>query len=296
MWWLPSPSSSALALGLCLVGGPAHAASCCAGPTTTIPTRLGQSETGAVSVTTSGTGSVGRWDTDGQVSGSSLQEQAIVATLSGGWRWDAKGQIGLSIPVQATHKATSAADAWGGGLGDIRVYTVWEPVEARPAVVGTAPVPVPVLTVSLRLPTGRTWVDAQDPLGADVTGRPGVATSAMLTVERTIDRVPWLVGVGIEVEADDHGVRPSLDLTAGLGGAFGIHWSLMGSLSHRQSWAKGAGDWARTARTTAGLQVTYGVFRKLRVWGGLSGDLPIPHLGQDLPLELRGTLGFAQLF
>jgi hypothetical protein len=285
-----SRSADAVAVVLALaLATPARAGSCCAGPTTSVPSRLRRDERLGAGTSLTGTGTVARWGTASEVTSASPGEGRLTIDVFAGWRWDAKGQLALTVPAMLQHVGAGGVGEWGVGAGDTRLSVLWEPFAEVRRAGGRPGAPVPLLVAGLRLPTGRSWDDARLPLKADATGDGDVAVTATAQVERTIDAIPWSVSVSTEVGTGPQGPRPTLDVAAGVGRSFDEHWSLYASASHHERFV-GA---ARTARTSVGFRVQHAWPGVGRLWAGVTGDLPIPFLGTDLPVELRGTIGFA---
>lgn len=275
-----------------VVAPAAQAGACCVGSTTTIPTRLGECEHVLAGIGLQGDLSTGRWTREGKVAGSSLAEQSGIATLAAGWRWDRKGQIGVTLPLWLNHKAVADQVAWGGGPGDLRVTATWDPIEERPALPGDLEPPVPVFTAGVRVPSGRSWRDATGALFEDVTGLAGPALLAGASLERITDRTPWAVGVNTELGLDEGELVPVLGAFGSVGRYFGTRWSVLGSLRHVQTFA-GADPAGRTSRTTAGLRLTHGRMLAWRAWAGAEADLPVPHLGRSAMRRVSVGAGFA---
>jgi hypothetical protein len=233
--------------------------------------------------------SVGRWDSGGGVRGSSLQEASLVTTLAAGWRWDRKGQVGVTAPIWLNHKAVGKDGAWGGGAGDLRVSATWDPFEERwskPGIFGGPP--VPVFTAGVRLPTGRDWEDAKGALFEDVTGLGTPALIAGVAMERTLGRTPWSLGAQTELGFRGGAAEPTLQVFGGMGRYLGTEWSVFTSLRYMRAWLDES-----SSRTTLGLKVTHGRRLRWRVWAGLEADLPIPYLGHSAMRRISAGTGVA---
>lgn len=275
----------------------AHAGACCVGSTSTVPLRLGECEHMLAAFGVGAERSVGLWTSDGQVAESSLQDDALVGTVGAAWRWDRKGQVGLSMPGRLNHKATSSLDTWGGGAGDLRVTALWDPFEEKPALAEGPALPMPLFSLGFRAPTGRSWDRSESPLGEDITGLPGPAVLAGVSLERTLDRMPWSVEVDTEVGreglAGDRHLQPALTAAGSLGRYIGTHWSLAGTLVHQRSWTLDPENPGQTSKTTAGLKVATGRPMAWRAWAGVDGDLPVSKLGSSNMRMVRAGLGMA---
>lgn len=286
-----------LLLGL-LASPSAHAGACCAGTTSTVPTRLGECETWMVGLGVAGESSFGQWSSTGASTPSSLQDDALIGTLAGAWAWDRRGQVGVTLPTRLNHKSTADTDAWGGGPGDLRAFVTWDPFEEWARGGQKAATPVPVLTGGVRLPTGRHWGESDAALFEDVTGLPGVAAMLGASVERTLDRTPWALGVDAEVgtsaEADSSHLRPTVTAWGSIGRYLGSAWSISGSLTHVETFSL-ADDGNRAARTSLGVKATTSRRLKWRAWGGVESDLPVPGLGQANLQLFRVGAGMAMV-
>lgn len=279
-------------LALALQAGPAWAGACCVGSTSTVPTRLGECETYMGGLALGAETAVGRWDGEGALASSSLQDDALLASFAGAWRWDRKGQVGLSLPTRLNHKGLADQDLWGGGAGDLSASLTWDPfVEIPHAGVGPA-TPVPILSAGLRLPTGRTWEQATGTLLEDVTGRPGPGLLLGLSMERSLDRSPWSLGVDSELALDHAQVHPMLSFHGSLGRYLGSRWSVVGIGRHERSWAMD-GTGGSASRTVLGAKLALGKALSWRAWLGAEGDLPLPELGHGNLRQLSASMGAA---
>ncbi len=280
------------AASLCVTwSGPARAGACCTGSTSTTPTRLGECEHVMAALGFGIRSTPARWDGEGRVQGSSMVDDSVSTTVAAAWRLDRKGQIAATLPVMLNHKAAGSLDTWGGGAGDLSVSTLWDPLTEWVAGSGHAPLPVPILTAGLRLPTGRSWTEADGTLAEDVTGRPGVGALLSLSVERTLDRTPWSLGVSTELAASDSDIRPSVTASGSVGRYLGRKWSASLHARHQRDLSTATADLA--TRTSAGLVLTTARPLKWRAWAGVDGDLPLPGLGQGSNIEVSGSVGYA---
>jgi hypothetical protein len=280
-----SPSSRA---AISLVGlafaGDAYASACCTGNTTTTPARLGRCEHAAVAITATGETSIARWDGEGAVQAPSPDEKALLGTLAGGIRWKRWGQVGLVLPMRETWRSVDAKSDSGGGLGDLSVIGLVEPIEESAG----DHRPVPVLSVGLRAPTGRDWSEARGPLLADVTGLPGGAVLSEVFLERTLGKTPWAGGIDVVVPFGAEEQPVTAGAWASAGRYVGNEWSLNATVRHQRGFAERA-----AAKTTLGARVVRGERLLWRAWGGFSVDLPVPMLGEDSPAAASVTAGLA---
>ncbi|MCB9778180.1 MAG: hypothetical protein H6742_06435 [Alphaproteobacteria bacterium] len=270
-----------LLAGASLVPAPARAAACCTGNTSTVPMRLGECESWLAGMLVGGEAATGRWDGQGQLATSSLQDDALIATAFGAWAWDRKGQVGVLVPSRLNRKGLGEDAWWGGGLGDVSLLATWDPLEERARDTDHRGAPVPVFTAGLRLPTGRTWAESEGVLMEDVTGRPGPSGLLTVGVERTLGAWPWSVGADGELAPEDtvdgRRLQPSLGLSASVGRYLAPRWSLTARARHQRVLDADHGS----SRTSAGLTLTRGQLLRWRGWVSGDADLPVPLLGSD---------------
>lgn len=273
----------------------AWAGACCVGSTSVVPARLGECERAVVGLSTVAQRSVGRWDSTGQLSPSSLQDDALTTELIGGWRWNRKAQLGLSVPMLINRKGLGEDEVWGTGLGDARISGLWDPRDELPrGVEGIRALPVPIFQAGLRLPTGRTWEEAEGALFEDVTGRPGTGLVLAAGLERTLDRTPWSFNLGGELAPDGEHLHSVLALDASLGRTLGRSVSVSARASHQQTRIHGQ-DGGTTRRSSVGISAVHGVPLHTRSWIALDADLPVPGLGQNNLRAVRAGVGLAVL-
>lgn len=274
---------------------PAQAGACCVGSTSVVPARLGECETWVVGLSSTGQRSVGRWDAEGAVVPSSLQDEALTTELFGGWRWTREAQLGLSVPTLINRKGVGEDEVWGSGLGDTRISGLWDPLDELPrGVDGIRAWPVPIVQAGLRLPTGRTWEEAEGDLFEDVTGRPGTGLIVAAGLERTLDRTPWSLNLGGELSPDGEHLHGVLGMDASLGHTLGRSFSLSARASHQQTRVFGE-EGGATRRSSVGISAVHGVPLRTRSWLSLDADLPVPGLGQDNLRAVRAGVGVAVL-
>src|SRR5688572_8083836 len=112
-----------------LLASSAWAAACCMGTTTTTPVRVGECERVAVGVSASGEHTFARWDGDGRPAPPAPGEEAVVGTLAAGWRWSRSAQLQVALPTRWTWRDAASLTDDGGGVGDLSVGVLWDPVE-----------------------------------------------------------------------------------------------------------------------------------------------------------------------
>ncbi len=235
---------------------------------------------------------VARWTPTGAVSSSSLTGLTLSSTVLGAWRWDARGQISLTLPVELRTRAAAGLSTWGAGVGDVRLLATWETqVETTPSA-GQRARPVAVVIGGLRLSTGRSAEASSDPFEADVTGSGTTGLVAQLQVERLGDRVPWWVALGTDVGVGSGSVQPALEASAGVGRTWGDVGSLTVTASHRTTWREQPdAAWATTSSTSLALVGSLTVAPTARLWLAARSGLPIPGLGSNALLEVGGSVG-----
>jgi len=291
-------SSRALALAALLAGpSQALAGACCVGSTSTLPTQLGECEQRGVGVIVGGEVSRWRWDASRATHSSSLVTDSLTTTVAGGFRTSRRFQVLGAVPVRANRYALADLTETGWGVGDVSVGVVWDPTEEIPRVEGLEkrPLPVPILRLGARLPTGRDWRHAETSLHADVTGLDATSLTAGLGFERTLDRTPWSVGLDGDVGVGASGVLGSLAASGGVGHYFGQRLSLLASAQHVWTFTSSDQGSGTTERTGGGLQLVLGKPRAWRAWGSLGADLPVPGLGKSAAGSVRAGLGFLQI-
>ncbi len=256
----------------------AWAGACCSGSMSAIPAEVPQCEDALAAVTLGGETALARWDGAGQVTGASPSEENATASVLGAARLVRWGQLGVVVPAVGSARSAGDLSDAGFGLGDVRVGARLDPVEEGDRA-------VPVLRLGVRLPTGRDWTEAEGPLLADVTGRPGVGATAGLALQRSLGEVPWWIGLDAAADPD---LPVALAASAGLGRSFGPDWTLVGSLAYSRALAVDG-----ASATTLSGRLIRGEVRRLRAGVGVSGDVPAPLLGRDGPAAVGLDLGLA---
>ena len=273
------------ALATALAPRAARAGACCVGSTSATPAILGECERVAVGVIAGAERSVGRYDAEGRLATSSLEETALTGSLGLAARWARWGQVALTLPGRYTWRAAGELTDRGGGPMDAAVVAVIDPLIEVGAAPGSFGLPTPVLTLGARAPTGRSWEASSGVLQADVTGATDPAALVGLTLERTLGQTPWSLGWSAAVPLGDDGVE--LAASAMVGRYVGPAWTVMGAARH--AWEPAFG----TRLTTVGARVVHGRARAWRVWGALDGPVPVPALGRAADLSVAGSAGFA---
>lgn len=272
-------------LALLLVTRAALAASCCGGSSAAVPTRPADCDQWGVGIAVAGETALGRWDASGASVPTAIAESTLTTTVGGGYRWAAWGGAVAELPVQLNWKTTGHDATWGGGLGDARLGVFVDPINEPTS----APIPVPILTVGARLPSGRAWTEASDPLLADVTGLPEPALTAALSLERADGRVPFSAGVDLELPLGAAATSPStLGVNAAVGFTIDGRWVVLAT----GRYALTPGDPAGPTRSTAGARLLRNEPRSWRAWVGAESDLPGEHLGQSNLQNVGATAGF----
>lgn len=278
------------------VPGEAAAAACCIGSTSTVPTRLGECERASVGLGLKAQQLVGVWDRAGSSAPSSLSETTFTMGLAGALRIDRRLQLALQAPFLANHKQAGPSDAWGGGFGDVTVGALWDPVEET-VDPDALSLPVPVVGLGVRAPTGRSWEQSDSALLEDVTGSGHPALTASLQFERTMDRVPWSLSAQGEVAAAHGGEASSvMRYDFAVGRYFGTGWSALAMAGHQRARATLSDASTASSSTEVGLRVVRGQQRFWRAWAGASLGLPIKGLGHSTGRYNNLAAGFVRVW
>lgn len=275
-------SSSLLALW----SAAAHAGACCVGTTTGVPGRLGPLEHVLVGGDVGGEFSVARWRADRSVGGASPRDEALALQLGVGVRLTRAFQLVLSAPLRADFRQATGISDRGVGFGDVGLSSFWMVGWEGHRANDHAGAPAVSVVLGTRFPTGRSWLESDSPLLADVTGRPGVGLRAGLIVERTLGSHPWYVQLDSDVPVPSG--SPLISASVGVGKYFGTKWTLMGSASWQHTF--GAAD---TERSTLAVRLIRGERLRWRAWGLVAADLPIPGAGMENPINVSISAGAA---
>lgn len=263
----------------------ASAASCCGGSSASVPTRPADCDRWTAGLGVGTETALGRWDADGASVPTSLAETMLTATVGGGFRWAGWGGVLGEFPAQVNWKSTRDVASVGGGIGDARLAVFFDPID-EPA---EGFLPVPILTLGARLPSGRAWTEAKDPLLADVTGLPDPAATAALSLERANGRVPYSVGAELELPLGADTLTPAvLGLSGSVGFSIDGRWVVLGTARHQLT----PGEPEGPSRTAAGVRVMRNEPVTWRAWLGAESDLPAPGLGRSNTQAVRASAGF----
>ncbi len=274
-----------------------HAAACCVGATSALPTRVGECEKVVAAVSILHEETVGWWDDVGQLAtAEGYTEEAWIGNLGVGVRLAREWELAARLPIRHNHLAAGALDSVGSGLGDTRVMALWDPTHEKPrGVVGAGPTPVAI--AGLRLPTGRDWTDSDDPLNADVTGLEHAAVVVGGQLERTLGAWPWSAGAMGEVDIRWEGRRTGVLVgNASFGRYFGSGWTALGTATHTLGQADASGESRATHKTAAGARVVRGRPLQWRMWAAAELDLPVAALGRAAPRSQSIGLGYAHVW
>ena len=285
------PCRHTAAVVLCLLWAPqAWSAACCVGTTSTIPTRVGECESGTIGIALAGEFSTGRWDRSGALATNTLADNGATATVGGGLRLGDHWQLGAAVPVRVNQRVGDEEQVWGGGLGDAEASVLWHPIDESP---GRGRPPVPIFTLGVRTPTGRAWQESQRTLAEDVTGRGEVSVTLGAGLERTTQNWPWTLTIASSVATSVHDrtIRPELAVNAGIGRYLGTRWSLYGALSYIVSWSTES-----THRTATAVRIVRGQALAWRGWLQVQSDLPIPELGRSNIRHVSTSAGAVWVF
>lgn len=273
-----------IALALAALLPAAQAGACCVGSTSSTPTALGECERWSVGVGLGAETRLGSWDSSGALADDSLEERALLSSVGAAWRWSRAGQLTAELPLRLTERAAGAGVEIGGGVGDTRLTVILDPLEE-------GALPVPVLRLGARLPSGRSWEESTSALQADVTGLVGGAVTGGVSLARTLGQVPWSAGASAEVPVGAPGAPSLLAVAGTLGRYLGTDWTVSASLRHVRTVAGWRELGYSTTRTTTGLQLIRGQRLAWRAWVGGGLDLPLPGLGRSSPIQLTASGG-----
>lgn len=273
-----------------LVVTAALAGACCVGSTTGTPVVAGRCEKLVMGTELGVKRSFGYWNGQGESGPSSLQQSSLQATLGMAYRWSRWGQFSVALPLRYGWDRAGELSDEGGGLSDLRLGVILDPFEEAAPSAGAFGLPTPVLSLGLRLPTGRSWQGSLSPLLSDVTGQPGLALSLGLRLERTLGLYPW--GISVEGELPGEASLPMLWSTGGMLGRYlGSNWTIAGSLHY--SWTPALSEGGGTAETGLGLRLVYGQRLRWRLWLGVEGAIPAPMLGHNKVQQVGLSGGLA---
>ena len=276
---------------------PTHAAACCVGTTSALPTRVGECERGVAALGVRAEATRGWWDTEGRpVAASGYGERATLGSVGLGLRLSRAWEVQARLPVEHHVLTTDTTQHTGGGLGDARALVLWDPLEERPpGVAGAGPTPVGILGV--RAPTGRDWAASTDPMNADVTGQEHPALVVGGQLERTLGRWPWSLGALGERDVAPAAGRSTIgQSTATFGRYLGAGWTVLGALSHTRARADPAPTTLPTTSTTAGARVVHGRPIRWRAWLGVDHAVGLPGFGRAAPRLAAASLGYAAVW
>ena len=262
------------------LGGPVWAGACCVGSTSTLPILVGECERGTLAVGLDVQQTLGHWDRAGDPEIGSHAEQAAVAMVGGAVRVNRRWQVGATLPARVNHLETSDATYWGGGPGDTTVHALWDPLEESTG-------PVPLVTGTVRVPTGTSAADATGRLMEDVTGLEGPAATLGASLDRSLGKTPWTLGVTGELSE-----RPAAGAVASVGRYLNTSWSVSLSASHLRRWS---GD-GYVAATDGTLRLITGRPVAWRAWVQGRAGVPLASLGRSAPIEGGFGGGFVKVF
>lgn len=296
-----SRSRSFVALGFAAawaVPRVAGAQPCCSGATALTPARLALHEDVLVGVVARGTWIYGSFDPAGTYvpasSGAAevdLEQDAVAAV-----RVAARGQASISLPLVETYRRVASAGEWGGGVGDVVFGARWDFVEPGHYVIW----PGVAVSGTMTLPSGRPAEEATNTQATDATGAGAFQLGAGLSLEQTFGHV--LVHLTGSLAWRDWRLVGRTRVHDGLGlsvlGAAGWTFDDGAALALTASYSvDGAPEIdgvtvrdAGRAHTRLGVIGGRGITDRLRLQGGVFGDLPIPHLGHGQPIGLGSSL------
>lgn len=282
-------------LSLLLVGR-AAAAPCCATTGSAGFERLAPYEEGAVGLRVGFARGLGGFDAQGRwAAQGDFHEDTSRADVYGIIRLSRAATLGVYLPFMHITREAGALSGSGTGIGDVQVggrYALWAPgMQASPGL---------ALIAALTAPTGTAVDEADDPLGADATGRGHWIPQLGLSAEQVW--MPWFVRVDASLAwplpADRGGVKrgesPGLGAALLSGREIG-DWSAAGGVrahwtGERQLDGVALAD-SQTHEVVALLGLSWRVRRRLTLQAALDLPLPIDGLGQNRWMALATTLG-----
>lgn len=271
------------------VPGAARGAACCVGSTSPFPVRVGECEKVVVGLGAGIEHGYGRWDRRGGVAGLGIAEDALTANVGAGFRLDRRWQVGLIVPVRANHRVGGETAVWGGGVGDVTLTALWDPMEEV-----YQGAPTVLLSGGVRLPTGRDWSESDGVLLEDVTGLPNPTVNLGVALERSLGKVPWMAGADASLGVGSLGkLQPGVTAYGSVGTYLGTDWSLLGTASWSFSWAAADGSAAVVARPRVGARVVRGERLAWRAWASADVDVGAPYLGRSATQAVSVSLGYA---
>ena len=269
----------------------ARAQACCAGGTALSPGRLNLHESELVGLQLKGTGITGSFDGGGRFIASPSGvaeadlEQDLIATL----RVLTRGQFTVVLPLLETWRHASGISDSGGGVGDIQVNLRWDATDAG----ASRTIPGVAVLAALLLPTGLPPESATHVLSTDATGAGMVQGTLGLSLEQTFGKVL----VNLTGSTTLHTARTVLGMHTQLGPSFNgfaalgysfdagpvaaLTASYTGELDSLNDGAAQPGSARRQLRF--GISGGYALSDWWRVQGGVFGDPPAAHFGQNQP-------------
>lgn len=229
-----------------------------------MPTQVGECERGTLGVGLEQQRVLARWDHKGQIQDPAAAEQAWLATLAGAYRLNRQWQVGASLPTRMNQIAPLENPYWGGGVGDAQLSVLW-------AALFFGVHAMPLFSLALRLPTGRSTEEASGLLMEDVTGLQGPAALLGTTLDRSTSRVPRTLG--IQGEASQ---RPALSTSGSVGWYLNSAWTLSLRASHLRRWTPSpSGTWGRSSTTDASFRLITGTPVAWRAWVQVGAGVPL---------------------
>lgn len=290
-------SSIGAALWMAITGASnAHAAACCVGATSALPTRVGECERVVAAVSVGVEHVTGSWDRAGNVlPNADYAANALLLNIGTGVRLTRRWEVNARLPVRNNHITAGEHQSTATGIGDARILAFWDPREERPPGAPGAG-PSPVFIAGVRLPTGRDWTASTDLLGADITGLVGAAPVLGLQLERTMGQWPWTLSSTADIANPNTGGTPSLATAATVGRYMGSQWTTIASLSRTLTWSAEALPLPATEQTSVGLRVVRGRPKAWRAWAGIDTHIPMAGLGLSTQRLTNVALGWATIW
>ncbi len=212
-------------------------------------------------------------------------EEDLIASL----RVLSRGQFTVVLPLVETWRHETGISDSGGGVGDLQVNLRWDATDAG----ASRTLPGIAVLASLLLPTGLPPEQATHVLSTDATGVGMIQGTLGLSLEQTFGKVLVnLTGSGTlhtarVIQGQHTELGPSFNAFAALGYSFdagpvaAITASYTGELDSESNGA----PQPESSRTQLRFAITggYSITDQWRIQGGVFGDPPAAHFGENQP-------------
>lgn len=285
----------------------ARAAACCVGATGATPGVLGKCERYGLGLAWGMEQTTGSFGPDGAFrpsSGYARNTHRFTPTVA--VRPTRFFQVGAAVPLLVQRVAIDGEAETGGGVGDASFWARFDPFEDTFTSGAGAWLPVPVLSLAVTLPTGRSWEQVDPGNGAALTGTGYATLTPAVGLERTLRRgvlsatgsvvVPLPRPAADGEEAAAGPTLPGIGYRVGLqGGWFATRKVTLtasgGVLGSGRGRVDGALAGSGTVAPWLGVGVVAGLSRTLRLSAGAEGTLPVPGLGRNHEATVNAGAG-----